>query len=214
MPLISGNSPSIISKNISELQNSGRPHAQAVAAALHNAHPKGYAEGGMPMSMAEPWFSRRSDPIEAYNPTSLYGGSTGGRTDNIHNLVPAGAYIMPADVVSGLGEGNSHAGAAIIDKMFHTNPHGIQGSRISGGHGAGIPSAPRVFNENTQFAKGGNTKEKVHIVTASGEVMIHPKAIITKFGDLKRGHKILDEFVKHARKKTIKEMSKLAGPKK
>lgn len=170
------------------------------------------ADGGMPMSMAEPWFERRSDPIEAYSPTSLYSGSTGGRTDNIHNLVPAGAYIMPADVVSGMGEGNSQAGAAIIDKMFHSNPHGIQGSKISGGRGVGIPSAPHAFNENTQFAKGGNTKDKVHIVTASGEVMIRPEAIAAKFGDLDRGHKILDEVVKHVRKRTIKEMSNLKPP--
>lgn len=39
MPLKSGKSAKTISSNILELQKSGRPHDQAVAIALHNAHP-------------------------------------------------------------------------------------------------------------------------------------------------------------------------------
>ena len=49
MPLKPGKSKETISKNISEMEASGHPHDQAVAAALHNAHPKGgknMAEGG------------------------------------------------------------------------------------------------------------------------------------------------------------------------
>lgn len=49
MPLHSGKSQKIISKNIEEMEASGHPHDQAVAAALHNAHPNGgenMAEGG------------------------------------------------------------------------------------------------------------------------------------------------------------------------
>ena len=49
MPLHSGKSKEIISENIKEMQASGHPHDQAVAAALHNAHPNGghnIAEGG------------------------------------------------------------------------------------------------------------------------------------------------------------------------
>src|ERR1700677_2491657 len=124
--------------------------------------------GAMPLSMAEPWFARRSDPIGGFNPTTFFRGDTGGRTDNINTIVPAGAYIMPADVVSGMGEGNSHAGAAVIDKMFHSNPHGIQGSHVSGGRGVGIPAPPKPFNENTQFAKGGALKQHVPVVLAHG----------------------------------------------
>lgn len=49
MPLHSGKSKETISKNIEEMEASGHPHDQAVAAALHNAHPNGgknMAEGG------------------------------------------------------------------------------------------------------------------------------------------------------------------------
>jgi hypothetical protein len=49
MPLKPGKSPKTISENIREMQENGHPHDQAVAAALHNAHPRGgknMAEGG------------------------------------------------------------------------------------------------------------------------------------------------------------------------
>jgi hypothetical protein len=49
MPLHPGKSEDVIKKNIEEMQASGHPHDQAVAAALHNAHPNGgknMAEGG------------------------------------------------------------------------------------------------------------------------------------------------------------------------
>jgi hypothetical protein len=50
MPLRPGSDKKTISKNIEEMQASGHPHDQAVAAALHNAHPSGgknMDEGGM-----------------------------------------------------------------------------------------------------------------------------------------------------------------------
>lgn len=37
MPLQQGNSRAVISKNISEMEHSGHPHDQAIAAALSNA---------------------------------------------------------------------------------------------------------------------------------------------------------------------------------
>ena len=40
MPLKKGKSKKVISENIREMQASGHPHRQAVAAALHTAHPR------------------------------------------------------------------------------------------------------------------------------------------------------------------------------
>lgn len=49
MPLKPGKDEKTIGKNISEMEASGHPHDQAVAAALHNANPNGgMAEGGYP----------------------------------------------------------------------------------------------------------------------------------------------------------------------
>jgi len=40
MPLQPGKSKEVISENIREMQASGHPHDQSVAAALHKAHPE------------------------------------------------------------------------------------------------------------------------------------------------------------------------------
>ena len=63
MPLVPGHSKEVISKNIHELSQTGRPHAQVIAIALHNAgyhhaakavHPKA-AELHASHSKGEPW---------------------------------------------------------------------------------------------------------------------------------------------------------------
>lgn len=46
MPLTPGKDKKTIGHNIEEMQASGHPHDQAVAAALHTAHPNGMADGG------------------------------------------------------------------------------------------------------------------------------------------------------------------------
>lgn len=56
MPLHEGKSKKVIGENISEMEASGHPHDQSVAAALHNAHPNGgknMADGGMPEAPKE-----------------------------------------------------------------------------------------------------------------------------------------------------------------
>jgi len=40
MPLKKGKSKKVISQNIREMEQAGHPHKQAVAAAMHTAHPK------------------------------------------------------------------------------------------------------------------------------------------------------------------------------
>lgn len=117
-------------------------------------------------------------------------GSTGGRTDNKPIDVAEGSYVIPADILSGLGEGNSHAGWA-----------GLQAHLGMGGP--------------PQKADGGAIGAPVPIVAASGEGVIPPdKVAEIGGGDLQAGHSILDAMVKHVRKKTIKTLKKLPGPKK
>lgn len=41
-----------------------------------------------------------------------------GRTDHLPIHVPSGAYVIPADIVSALGEGNTMAGFRILNDMF------------------------------------------------------------------------------------------------
>lgn len=96
---------------------------------------------------------------------------------------------MPADVVSGLGEGNSENGHKILDHLFN-----LPGA-----------SAPAAIHR-----KDGGA---VPIMAAGGEYVVPPEVIARLGnGDLKRGHKILDQFVKSVRKQTIKTLQKLPSP--
>jgi hypothetical protein len=115
-------------------------------------------------------------------------GSTGGRTDNKPIDVAEGSYVIPADILSGLGEGNSHAGAAALHAQFGMDvPHKADGGAI----GAPVP-----------------------IVAASGEMVVPPEKVAEiGGGDLQHGHNILDAMVKHVRKATIKKLKTLPGPK-
>lgn len=99
MPLIKSASKIAIGKNIEEMQSSGHPHDQAVAAALETARKAKRAKGGRV----------HVGPII---------GDTGGRADKVPMEVPAGSYVIPADVISGLGQGNTAAGMKTINKMF------------------------------------------------------------------------------------------------
>lgn len=48
---------------------------------------------------------------------AIRGGETG-RADNVRLNVPDGSYVIPADVVSALGEGNTEAGLRVLSQMF------------------------------------------------------------------------------------------------
>lgn len=179
--------------------------------------PQGFAGGGAPSgSEMSAWYTRRQ-ASENVHDGGLFKSSVPGRTDKLDTLVPGGAYVLPADVVSGLGQGNTMAGSAVLDKMFSTGPYGM-GVRQGRG-GVGIPSAPHPYKQPTpeyKRAAGGRTKDShIPIIAAGGEYLVPPEVVAAiGGGDIDRGHKILDLFVVHARKKTTKEMSKLPGPKK
>lgn len=185
---------------------------------------KKLATGGIPNSSElDPWYVRQ-DERSMMHPEGMILGGAGGRTD-VHNInVPSGAYVIPADVVSGLGEGSTMAGSGVIDRMMHSAPGGINMSGGRHGSGVGIPRAPAPFRDSSQAlpsmqARGGSAKKKepsgqpVPIIVAGGEHILWPQTLIKKFGSLDRGHRILDKFVLTARKKTIDDMRKLKGPK-
>jgi len=109
-----------------------------------------------------------------------------GRTDHLPMHVASGSYVIPADIISAIGEGNTMAGFKAAQIIF------------SGG-------------EKTSTMPSN----LVPIVAAGGEYVINPQDVASiGGGDLDSGHKALDEFVKKMRAKTIKTLSKLPGPKK
>ena len=126
-----------------------------------------------------------------------------GRTDHLPMHVPSGAYVIPADIISAMGEGNTMAGFKVANTIFSRIP-GMTG-RPGVDAQLGIPGK----------AKGGSIEDAVPIVAAGGEYVISPDDVRhIGEGDLDRGHQELDLFVKAMRAKTIKTLQKLPGPKK
>lgn len=128
-----------------------------------------------------------------------------GRTDHLPMHVPSGAYVIPADIISAMGEGNTMAGFKVANTIFSKLPGmgGMPGVDAE----LGIPGK----------ARGGALHEEdaVPIVAAGGEYVIGPEDVRRiGEGDLDRGHKELDIFVKTMRAKTIKTLKNLPGPKK
>ena len=113
-----------------------------------------------------------------------------GRTDEIPMNVASGAYVLPADIPSALGQGNTMAGKSILDNMFGTD-------------------------DSPQMAAGGPVDDDhVPIIAAGGEYLIHPNKVKEiGQGDMAKGHKVLDKFVLHTRAEHIKTLKKLKPPK-
>jgi hypothetical protein len=187
MPLSKGKSQKAISGNISEMIKSGHPRDQAIAAALSTAR-KARATGGEVVY---------TGPIHS---------AVAGRTDHLPMHVPSGSYVIPADIVSAAGEGNTMAGFKIMRLMFSGNPY-EQGSEPYGQSGT-------PYNEPLPGkAEGGAAT--VPIVAAGGEHVISPEEVLgIGGGNLELGHRALDEFVKRMRKETVKTLQNLPGPKK
>lgn len=133
--------------------------------------------------------------------------SVAGRTDHLPMHVPSGSYVIPADIISAGGEGNTIAGFKHARRVFGGIPRG-QGSSPYG-----QSSGPYGM-----MARGGSTDSEesgVPIVAAGGEYVVHPDGVReVGGGDLDRGHKVLDEFVKRIRKELIGTLKNLPGPQK
>lgn len=135
-------------------------------------------------------------------------GSDGGRADTKPKTVEKGSYVLPSDIVSAAGDGNSIAGAAKLSKMFNTGPFGVKTPKIKG-----RPlKTTKIIRQ--RFQDGGMMEgETADIMASDGEMILEPATLIEKFGDLDLAHEALDQFVLQMRKQNVKKLSKLPGPK-
>ena len=133
-----------------------------------------------------------------------------GRTDHLPMEVPSGSYVIPADIISGLGQGNTIAGFKVAKSLFGVPFYGQKKP------GAGVPyggSGAPYGMDLPEKAEGGEVTG-VPIVAAGGELVLSPDQVMhVGQGSLDDGHRILDEFVKQYRAKLVDTLSKLPGPK-
>lgn len=106
--------------------------------------------------IADPYYAREEAAQERTRPYGFVATGVPGRTDRHDVDVPDGSYVLPAEVVSGLGEGNSLAGAKVAEMMFRTGPFGVPNPPLR--RGAGPPRPPSAFEPAQPHAKGGRTE--------------------------------------------------------
>lgn len=120
-----------------------------------------------------------------------------GRTDRLAMNVKHGSHIIPADVVSSLGQGNSLAGARHLDMMLR--------------------ALPQVFKKGGTVSPSPPPRIKDHepILAAGGEYIVPPEEVKrVGEGDHDKGHGRLDKMIVNVRRREAKRMLKLPPPKK
>jgi hypothetical protein len=184
-------------------------------------HPGFYAAGGLSPASMRSYASQAHysgmNVKPAINPPGvhlIHSSSVAGRTDRIPMQARTGSFVLPADVVSGLGQGNTNAGAKMWGQMISHSigPMGIQNAirqrtlraPTLRGFGGGA---------NKGFADGGEVDDLTPIVTAGGEALVDPEIVCQLGdGDPGRGKKVLINSVLTVRNHTIKHLQKLPRP--
>ena len=137
--------------------------------------------------------------------TGAIHSSVAGRTDHLPMHVPSGSYVLPADIVSAHGAGNTIAGFKVMRRVFGGTPYG--GGKGMYGQGSG------PYGEHLATGGIADGDPGVPIVAAGGEYVLSPDEVLRAGdGDLDMGHRVLDEFVKRSRAETIGTLEKLPGP--
>lgn len=220
MPLKPGSSKETISKNISEF-HTGKTYAhtaakfgkakankQAIVVALSTA--RKYAKGGDTMSN----LALKGSSIKLSH-EGMLNSSIPGRTDKLPMKVKAGSYVLPADIPSALGQGNTMAGGEILKKMFNSGPYGLSTMKGGGGGRRGKKLFAEGGEAEAEVGAEGGEDDHVPIIAAGGEYIIPPEVVQDiGHGNMKAGHDVLDKFVLKIRKHHIETLKKLPGPKK
>jgi len=143
--------------------------------------------------------------------------SVAGRTDHLPMSVESGSYVIPADIISGMGEGNTIAGFKHAKRIFSGLPRAA-GNTPYRGVGGPYDAGPHPYDESSAnpygMAQGGAT-DGVPIVAAGGEHVVTPDQVrAVGAGDLDRGHRVLDKWVLRMRAELIKTLKHLKPPRK
>lgn len=241
---------------IGSIGHIGTVHVPAVKApTMHNISPsqgtpwwsrreaagmgRGFADGGqIGMSEADPWWTRSEAHTISDIPFQggLIGGSGAGRTDRLPLTVPSESHVIPADVVSTLGQGATDHGGRVLWGILGppgSEPYGAEGT---GPHqtpipreirGKGPPRPPPISRAFLSGEAHGGIVKPTSILAASGEFVATPyqvahlgeRGIHAGFGKkgesaLQVGHRLLDEMIHDVRQFQIQWLKHAPTPKK
>jgi hypothetical protein len=119
----------------------------------------------------------------------LIHSDTPGRADHVPARVRRGAYVVPADVVSGIGQGNTMAGANALKQAL-------------GSHGP------------LRLADGGVAGDAMDVRLSGGEYVLDPEEVAAiGRGNHGAGAEVLDGLVHAVRTHAVKTMRELPPPK-
>jgi len=158
-------------------------------------------------------------------PSGLVHTAGAGRTDNVPTSVMAGSHVIPSDVMSGLGQGNTLAGAHAMSMALSSGPGGISLPR--GPVRSTIPKPPSPMGQ--RFARGGDPEWEGHpikiahgsvppekggikCIVAGGEFILSPDEVRRVHYAGKTGHDAVDAWILDQRKQTISKMKSLPPP--
>lgn len=209
------------------VQGAQQPGLGGMAEGGFVSGPGYYASGGLGISQMQGQATRAhysgSNIKPALKPPGVHliSSSESGRTDRVPMRSAPGSFVLPADVVSGLGQGNTQAGArmwgnAIAEKI---GPMGMQNAirrRV-------LRSPPmRGLGGGKGMADGGSSNgmrqlemddDLTPIITAGGECIVDPEIVCEMGdGDPEAGKKALTESVLSVRKQVIDHLKRLPRP--
>ena len=183
--------------------------AASMAQPAMGVQPNGINASGMPLNGVQ---GLSTGGVAFPHPKTFTGpivSAVPGRTDKHLTHVPSGSYVIPADIVSGHGQGNSLAGMNAIHKLFRMgdSPASIPGSKSNA----------------KAFAKGGADKhvgKPVPVILAGGEVVVPPENALETMRRLTKkpsmtldqAHAAFDQWILKHRKKLIKTLKNLKPP--
>lgn len=127
--------------------------------------------------------------------TGALRGTGSGRADNVMLNVRSGSHVIPADVVSAIGKGNSLSGHSLLEKAFPgSSSRSLRGKRLS-----------------KMAMKSGGT---VPVAASDGEFIVSPEDVSdVGNGDAKVGHSLLNQFIKDIRDRTVNSIINMGEPK-
>lgn len=178
-----------------------------------------FAAGGTP-SLSAPWFER-SEAHAMDHPAGLVHTAGPGRTDTVPLSVAAGSHVIPADVVAGLGQGNTLAGAHSLGVAMSTGPGGI---KMPSGTPRAQPAfrmhrlargGPAEFEGNAIKVARGHVPEEhggVKCIVAGGEWIMKPDEVRRVRHAGKAGHEAVDAWILERRGADVRKLKSLPGP--